>query len=56
MKKRICDVCLLLDGDTSEKECEYCRLCGAWICKACLPDFVRRVRAMAKTVYRAEEK
>lgn len=27
-----CDVCRLIDGDTSTKWCAYCSLCDSWVC------------------------
>lgn len=29
----ICDVCRLLDYDTTKKLCKYCDLCDSWICE-----------------------
>ena len=43
-----CAVCGLLDNDFREKLCSYCPLCDAWICKADIPDLVRRAVAMYK--------
>lgn len=47
----VCQVCKLLDNDVSLKECEYCSLCKAWICKKdkFRPD--RRTFAMLKKEY-----
>jgi hypothetical protein len=42
---RICDVCRLVDYDTTEKICGYCPLCDAWICDADATDWVRRIKA-----------
>jgi hypothetical protein len=41
----VCDVCRLVDFDTSEKLCGYCPLCDAWICDADNNDWVRRLKA-----------
>lgn len=45
---RICDVCRLLDHDTSGKLCEYCGLCDAWICTQDRAKWGRRLLAAAK--------
>jgi hypothetical protein len=42
-----CDVCEILDGDSSVKETAYCGICDAHICNKCRPDFGRRALAMA---------
>jgi len=43
----VCDVCLLLDGDDSEKPCFYCPACNAFICQADEHQWIRRARAAA---------
>src|SRR5947207_1353060 len=43
-----CEVCWLLDGDASEKDCFYCPSCHAFICRADLNNWVRRGQAMLK--------
>lgn len=43
----VCEVCWLLDGDSSPKPVSYCTVCQAWICGRCLHDAVRRLRAAA---------
>lgn len=43
----ICDVCRLLNGDTSLKVCFYCPLCDSWICEADANDWGRRAQAAA---------
>jgi len=40
-----CDVCRLLDKDTSQKPCFFCDKCGAWICKKDNYRMDRRARA-----------
>ena len=50
MEKQVCAVCYKLDGDTTEKDCEYCGYCGAWICEKDLPDMVRRAQALGKKI------
>jgi hypothetical protein len=40
-----CRVCVLLDGDYSDKECGYCSFCDAWICAADRFSVARRIRA-----------
>jgi len=40
-----CDVCSMLDADTTPKEVRYCSLCSAWMCQACFDDGTRRARA-----------
>lgn len=47
MPLTVCDVCRVLDGDTSLKECEYCDFCKAYICKDDTYS-VRRIQAWAK--------
>jgi hypothetical protein len=44
----ICDVCRLLDYDTSKKWCGYCGLCDAFICEADRTAVARRIKAAAK--------
>jgi hypothetical protein len=44
----MCDVCRLVDYNTDSKECVYCPLCDAWICKTCLPNWSRRIKAAIK--------
>lgn len=43
-----CDVCRLVDKDTSQKDCTYCTICKAWICRTCHDDVWRRGQAVAK--------
>jgi hypothetical protein len=43
-----CTVCGLLDNDFTDKDCNYCSFCDAWICKADFGDLVRRAVAMYK--------
>jgi hypothetical protein len=50
MELHICDVCRLVDGNTTLKECEYCEFCKAWICKA---DDLRVDRRMLAGMLRA---
>ncbi len=38
----VCEVCRLLDGDSRLKPCQFCSLCGSWICAEDLPDWYRR--------------
>jgi hypothetical protein len=45
---RMCDVCRLLDFDTTSKQCSYCGLCDAWICQSCNPQWGRRLKAAVK--------
>ena len=40
-----CRVCELLDGDRASKPVLFCGMCGAWICDACRPNWIRRARA-----------
>jgi hypothetical protein len=46
--KQICDVCRLLDGDTTLKDCGYCGLCDSWICTEDRTNWLRRARAAVK--------
>jgi len=47
-QQRMCDVCRLLDFDTTTKMCGYCGLCDAWICEKDNNDWPRRLRAAVK--------
>lgn len=47
---RPCDVCLILDGDQSNKRCFYCSLCDKYICDACRPNLVRRADAARRVM------
>lgn len=49
-----CDVCRLLDGDYSQKMCQWCGKCRAWICYQDLPNMARRARAMFVRAFRRE--
>jgi hypothetical protein len=42
---RHCDVCMLLDGDTTPKEVMYCKFCDAFMCEACRRNNWRRTGA-----------
>ena len=44
----VCDVHRLLDFDTTERLCNYCPLCSAWICAECAPRWDRRIKAALK--------
>jgi len=44
-KKGVCDVCRLVDGDTSIKEVYYCPICKKWICLKCADKWDRRTMA-----------
>jgi len=44
----VCDVCLLLDNDSTEKLCRFCGGCQAWICIPCEGQYQRRADAMLK--------
>lgn len=41
----ICDVCRLVDFDTTPKLCFHCGLCDAWICQADASKWGRRIEA-----------
>lgn len=41
----VCDVCRLVDYDTTKKECAYCSMCDAWICQNDLSKWGRRMKA-----------
>lgn len=41
----VCDVCRLLDGDTSLKLCFYCRFCDSEICQRDVNNLPRRAQA-----------
>lgn len=42
---RHCDVCLILDGNTSPKEVKYCKLCDKFMCEPCRKNPARRMAA-----------
>lgn len=44
----ICDVCRILDGDTSIKMVQYCSECDANLCQRDRLNYFRRARAFAK--------
>lgn len=43
-----CDVCLLLDNDSTPKDCKYCRICKAWLCAEDFKSLTRRTQAFLK--------
>jgi hypothetical protein len=45
---RMCDVCRLVDYDTTPKLCNYCGLCDAYICEGCAGNWPRRIKAAFK--------
>lgn len=45
---RACDVCRLIDYNTTIKRCAYCGLCDAWICESDSGNWVRRTKAAIK--------
>jgi hypothetical protein len=50
---RVCDVCLLANGDDTPKEdVAYCSRCGAWICPSCRHRYDRRAIAAMKRLGR----
>ena len=42
-----CDVCRLIDSDTTPKDVAYCSLCDAWMCTRCRANWGRRLLAAA---------
>lgn len=46
-----CDCCKLVDGDETFKECVWCETCGAWICKNCDTDWLKRIQAYFKNKF-----
>ena len=48
LQMHICDVCRLLDYDTTKKLSGYCKLCDAWICQKDESNWIRRLKAAAK--------
>lgn len=44
----MCDVCRLIDFDTTEKLCNYCGMCDAWICLLDTDKWGRRIKAAIK--------
>lgn len=45
---KMCDVCRLLDYDTTQKQCFYCGMCDAWICEADQNRWDRRIKSAVK--------
>ena len=43
----VCDVCRLIDGDTTPKVCFYCGACDSEICAADSNHWGRRAQAAA---------
>jgi hypothetical protein len=43
----ICEVCALLDRNTSYKWVRYCSFCQAWMCQYCWNHPIRRAQAAA---------
>src|SRR5208282_1543734 len=39
---QVCDVCRILDGDTSRKRCTWCSMCQSWLCEADVGNWLRR--------------
>lgn len=52
----VCDVCLILDNDSTIKDVEYCNFCQAFICVDCKPSLYRRGLAMLKQKKDAKNK
>ena len=51
---RPCDVCVLLDNDSSPKPCLFCSMCGTWMCVITAGAISeRRTRAFARKALRA---
>lgn len=46
-----CDVCRILDGDTSGKAVKFCPLCSAWMCDSCRANPIRRAQAAAMRLF-----
>ena len=46
----VCDVCLILRGDSSLKWCTYCEPCKKWMCRWCKNSYVRRIHAAVKNI------
>lgn len=46
-----CEVCIRVDDDCSEKECEYCHVCQAFICKPCETKVIKRTWAAIKKLW-----
>lgn len=53
MEMRVCDVCRVVDGDVTPKECFYCGFCKAWICDNCKWHLPKRAKAMTIFASRA---
>lgn len=45
LKKGVCRVCELINGDTSEKDVFYCDVCKVWMCVECGTRYDRRALA-----------
>lgn len=48
LQYKICDVCRLIDYDTTSKPCFFCPLCSAWICENDKSNWSRRLKAAIK--------
>ncbi len=45
----VCRVCELVDGDYTEKEVAFCKICVAYICERCWNSKSRRMKAATKS-------
>lgn len=43
---RACDVHVLIDKDSTPRECAYCGRCKKWMCKECRTNWPKRAHAM----------
>lgn len=43
-----CKVCELIDKNMIPKDCQWCELCSAFICKDCEPNLIKRGMAYIK--------
>ncbi len=44
--KGVCDVCNLVDKDSTIKEVKYCSICDANMCDICRPNLPKRAVAL----------
>ena len=44
----VCDVHLLVDGDSKERYVRFCAFCDAWMCDACSDNLPKRALAFER--------
>ena len=51
MKRGICEVHYLVDGDSTIREVKYCDICKADICKECEGNLPKRAKAAGMRLF-----